>query len=432
MKRLRSEEGLALVPAIAAVVIVLLLGAAALATVNVQSNQSGAEREQEGSFGLAESALNTQVLQLGRTWPTSVATAYPACNQASASSTKCTGEALTSNYTVTSGGVPNGGSDFATAPTFSTRVIDDVDGPSYYNDTLATRTPTPCACDADANGFVWVRSEATVANEKSVLVSLVEQGQPLHEALPPATIIAGWFQTTNSGKKTIVDAQPTPGSPVGAVAVRCTTTGPSTNDACLGYDSIKKEQLTPPTAVQTDYVDGTGQPNGTNRSILDSAALARLKARAQSLNTYYGTGLCPPTLTGAMIYVEDANCSYPSNGQYNTAASPGVVIFGSGTLTISGTTDYYGLIYMANGQGLAPATGACPSGPIPTAAYHNTVVSLGGTTTIHGSIMIDKCGGVSAGASGVNIIFDPNATANVVSNGVAAGVKNSFRIIPTS
>lgn len=422
MKRLRSEEGLALVPAIAAVVIVLLLGAAALATVNVQSNQSGAEREQEGSFGLAESALNSQVLQLGRTWPTSVATAYPACNQASASSTKCTGVALTSNYTVTSGGVPNGGSDFATAPAFSTRVIDDVDGPSYYNDTLATRTPTPCACDANANGSVWVRSEATVANEKSVLVSLVEQGQPLLEALPSATIIAGWFQTSNNGKKVIVDAVGTSAT-AGTVAVRCAT-GPARNDACLGYDP-DKGQLSPADAYQTNYVDGTGLPNATNRTILDAEALARLKARAVSLGTYYATG-CPSTLTGALIYVENASCSYTSNSQFNSAASPGVVIFGSGTLTIGGTSDFYGLIYMANGQGTAPASGPC----VPP--YMNTVVSLNGNTSIHGAIMVDKCGGVSAGASGVNIQFDANVFGNVVSNGTAAGVKNSFRIIPTS
>ena len=423
MKRLSSEDGFALVPALAVLIIVLLLGAAVLATVNAQSNQSGAEREQEGAFQVAESALNSQLLQLSRTWPTDVASAYPACNQSTASSATCTGTALASNYTSTSSGTgPNGGSDFAASPTWSTRVIDDVDGPDYYTDSLATRTPAPCACDANGDGKVWVRSQATVAGRNSVVVSLVEQSAPRVESLPSATIIAGWFNTTNEGKKTIVSAQSDPGSPVGTVAVRCAS-GPAKGDPCLGYDP-DKGQLTPASAYQTGYVDGTGVPNATNRTILDADALARLKATAISLGTYYPAGTCPPTLTGAMIYVENADCTYTANGQYNSPSSPGVVIFASGTLTISATTHFYGLIYMANGQGSAPASGPC------TPSYQNSVVNLGGNTTIHGAIMVDKCGGVNAGASGVNIIFDSNVFAAVKSNGTAAGVKNSFRIIP--
>lgn len=425
MKRLRAEDGVALVPALSITVIVLLLGAALLSTVNVQSNQSGAEREQEGSFQLAESALNTQTLQLGRSWPSTTATAYPGCNQASAASATCSGSALTANYTasVAGGGGPNGGSDFAKTPAWSTRLIDDVGGSSYYNDSLATQSPAPCACDANANGAVWVRSEATVAGKKSVLVSLVSQGEPRLEALPTATIIAGWFETTNNGKKIIVQAKGASAT-AGSVAVRCSTPVPSKDDLCLGYDEYKG-QLNPKEAYQTGYVDGTGIPSATNRTSLDADALARLKARAQSLGTYYATG-CPPTLAGDLVYVENANCSYTSNTQFNSAANPGVVIFGSGTLSLGGTTNYYGLIYMAMGQGTAPASGPC------TSSYRYPGVTLGGNTQIYGAILVDKCGGVVAGSSGVNIAFDANVFNGVLSNGIAAGVKNSYRILPTS
>ena len=423
MRRLRQDDGFALVPALAVIVIVLLLGAALLATVNAQTNQSGAEREREGAFQVAESALNSQLTQLSRTWPTSAATAYPACTQASAASATCTGPTLTANFTAATGGAgPNGGSDFATAPAWSSRVIDDVDGSSYYSDTLATRSPAPCACDANGDGSVWVRSEATVAGKRSVVVSLAEQSQPRVETLPSATIVAGWFETTNNGKKVIVDAVGSSAA-AGTVAVRCST-GPDRGDPCLGYDP-GKGQLSPADAYQSGYVDGTGVPNATNRSILDAAALARLKARAQSLGTYYPSG-CPSTLTGAMVYIENANCSYGSNSQFNSAANPGVVVFAAGTLSLGGTSDYYGLIYNANGQGTAPSSGPC------TSSFQNEVVSLGGNTAVHGAIMVDKCGGVSAGASGVNIIFDANVFANVISNGTAAGVKNSFRIIAGS
>lgn len=424
MRRLGADDGFALVPALAVVVIVLLLGAALLSTVNVQSNQSGAAREQEGSFQLADGALNSQVLQLARTWPTSAATAYPTCDQSSASTATCTGSALTANFTgaSSSGAAPNGGSDFVAAPTWSTRVIDDVDGSSHFEDALATRSPAPCACDANGDGAVWVRSEANVAGRRSVLVSLVQQSEPRQEAVPSATIIAGWFETTNSGNKTIVDAHPSTSATTGPVLVRCASNGPSGNDPCLGYHP---GQLNPDDAFQSSYVDGTGLPNATNRSILDADALARLKATAARAGTYYASG-CPSSLTGALVYIENGDCYYGSNSQYNSVASPGVVIIGTGTLSFGGTSDYYGLVYAANGQGSAPSSGPC------TSAFQNLVVSLGGNAVIHGAVMIDKCGGVSAGASKENILYDSNVFASLVSSGTAAAVKNSFRILPLS
>jgi len=422
MRRLQAEDGIALVPAISVLFIVLALGAAVLATVNVQSSQTGAERSQEGSFQLAESALNSQLLQLSRTWPANSAAAYPTCSQSSAASAKCSGATLTQNFTNAGAGTgPNGGSDFATTPVWSTRVLDDVNGSNYYADTLATQGGV-AAYDANANGSVWVRSEAVVGDNRSVLVSLVAQGAPVREQLPTATVIAGWFQTTNNGKKVIVDAIGSSGS-AGAVAVRCAT-GPGKSDPCLGYDPAKG-QLSPANAYQTGYVDGTGVPNATNRRVLSADALERLKQRAQSIGTYYATG-CPSSLTGALIYIENANCSYTSNSQWNSAASPGVVIFGGGTLSLGGTSNFYGLIYNANSQGTAPASGPCTSG------FKNTTVSLGGNTQVLGAIMVDKCGGIIAGSSKLNVAFDANVFNNVVSNGAATGVKNTFRIIPTS
>ena len=426
MRGLRSEDGFAIAPAMAVMVIVLALGAAVLTTVNVQSSQTRVESAQEGSFELADSALNSQILNLSRTWPTSAAP-YTTCNQATTSSTSCMGTALAPNFTTVSsaGGDPNGGTEFSSSPTWSTRVIDDVDGSGYYSDTLATQTPAPCACDGNGNGSVWVRSEATVGGRRSVLVSLVKQGEPQLEDLPTASIIAGWFNTTNNGKKIIVDAGGNSAT-AGVVAVRCNT-GPSKSDPCLGYDP-DKGQLSPEDAYRKNYIDGTGIPNAANRKLLDADALARLKARAVSLGTYYATG-CPPTLTGALVYVENptnATCSFTSNAQYNSAANPGVVIFGGGQLSLAGTSDYYGLIYMANRQGTAPASGPC------TSAFQNPVVNLGGDTGVHGAILVDMCGGVNAGASGTNITFDANVFNNVISNGAAGAVKNSFRIIPVA
>lgn len=419
MTRLRGQDGLALIPAITTVAIVLILGTALLAAVNVQTHQTATERAKEASFRLAESALSAQVMQVSAKWPSSTALAYGTCNQSTPSSATCPGTALASNFTTLSGGSPTGGTDFGTSPTWSVRVIDDETGSDYYDESLATKTPAPCPCDlkgssaGTANGAVWVRAEATVLGQKSVVVELVAQSAPRVEALPRNAITAGFFRTSNRGKKVIVDAKGNSSAPAN-VAVRCTTTAPSPTDTCLGYDATQG-QLSPADAYQTTY-PGT--------SSLDAAALARLKERAQTASppTYYATG-CPPSLAGAFVYIENANCSY-TGGTINSIATPGVVIMGGGTLTLSGNSKYYGLIYNANASGAAPPC---------TSTNQNTVLTLSGAAAVIGAIVIDKCGGVASGSSGSpNFIYDSKVFGNLYSNGTPAGVKGTFKIIPTA
>jgi type II secretory pathway pseudopilin PulG len=430
MRRLREEDGWTVISALLVGVVVLSLGLAVLQTVDVQSRQSGAERARESAFQLAESALNNTSLQLGRVWPASTSTAYPVCTQASTPSSTCIGTGLAPNYTSTVAGAPRGGVDFNAAPTWQVTVIDDLDGPSYYSESLLTRNPAPCACDlagatgGGPDGFLWVRAESTVAGHTHVLVQLVGQGAPQVEALPNNAITAGWFKTSNRGRKVIVDAKGNSAT-AGTVSVRCASSGaPTASNPCLGYDEAKG-QLTPKGAYKASYTDGSATPNATNRTILTPAALARLKQRAQSLGTYYAAGSCPPSLTGDLVFVENANCSYVT-GTANSAASPGVVIFGGGTLTLGGNTVYYGVIYMGNSQGTAPSSGPC------TSAYQNTVVTTIGTALVSGAMFIDHCGGYTAGASGLNFVYDSNAANRVVSNGLVQAVKNSFRIISSS
>ena len=418
INRLRREEGLALIPAITTVAIVLVLGTALLAAVNVQTNQTARERAKEAAFRLAESALGAQTQLLAKDWPSSAATAYGTCNQSTTTSSRCPGTSLTTNFTTTSDGFPSGGTDFGTAPAWSVRVIDDEGGSDYYDDALATKSPAPCACDLKGssttpNSAVWVRAEATVQGEKSVLVQLVAQSSQRLETVPRNAITAGWFRTTNRGGKVIVDAKGTSATPAN-VAVRCTASAPSYSDTCLGFDP-SQGQLSPAGAYQTSY-PGT--------SVLDSAALARLKLRAQTAvpSTYYATG-CPTSLAGAFIYIENANCTY-SGGTLNSAAAPGVVIMGGGTLSLDGNATYHGLIYNANSQG---------SDPTCTTSNQNAALTLAGAASIRGAIIIEKCGGVLAGSNGApNIAYDANVFANLYSNGTPAGVKGTFKIVPTS
>jgi hypothetical protein len=57
------------------------------------------------------------------------------------------------------------------------------------------------------------------------------------------------------------------------------------------------------------------------------------------------------------------------------------------------------------------------------------LVTLGGDVSIFGSIVIDGPGGLSAGSSKVNLVYDPNAVTGGRTVGTAGLVQNTFREI---
>ena len=71
VKRLRGEEGMAMVMALMIMVVLMGLGAALLLTANSQQHQAGNQQSSESAYALAEAALNAQVFQLSLEWPTS-------------------------------------------------------------------------------------------------------------------------------------------------------------------------------------------------------------------------------------------------------------------------------------------------------------------------------------------------------------------------
>ena len=235
--------------------------------------------------------------------------------------------------------------------------------PNYYDDAQTISGPS---YDANLDGKLWVRAQAVVRGRKRTLVGLVRVEQ-VTEQLPNSVVVAGHFGTTNNGKKVIVDTQGSAAAPA-PLQVRCTgTTG------CLDYPA-NKDQVKPDTS-QTGYTGGNG---------LTDDALARLRERAIADGTYYASG-CPANPSGAVVFVENGNCSYNNSAGAccNSTASPGVLIFARGTLSMSGNIVYHGLVYMGNQQS--------------SSGY---VVSLGGTAAIQGSVQIDGAGGLLAGSSG--------------------------------
>jgi hypothetical protein len=145
---------------------------------------------------------------------------------------------------------------------------------------------------------------------------------------------------------------------------------------------------------------------------------------AKANDTYFASGC--PSLAGEIVFLEFASCDYTGNNEWNTAAQPGVLIIGSGTLSLSGNTTYHGVIYHVNGSDLV---GTQLSG---------TVLGLHGNGCVDGAIVIDGPGGLEVGSSSGaskcdgNISFNANAANNLRAYGTAGIVQNSFREIVAS
>ncbi len=126
-----------------------------------------------------------------------------------------------------------------------------------------------------------------------------------------------------------------------------------------------------------------------------------------------------------MVFVENADCTYNSNTNWNSLAVPGALIFASGSLTLNGTVNFYGVLYMANGQGTAPSSGACQA-----AQTNGPVVTVHGGGAINGAIFVDKCGTIDAGSAKFDVVYDSSAFGSFQAFATPSLAKNTFRIMP--
>jgi Tfp pilus assembly protein PilX len=420
VKRLvRDESGFAVGTAVIVLAIMMVLGLATAAMVDTQSRLTGRERVKETTFTVGEAVLTAQALQLSETWPGSnvvgVGGPYPASCARGDANTNCP-----DSTTIASGFQ---GTEFGASTAWTVTVRDNIGTAAAYYDRAAldatacasaTGSMTPCTWDSNADGSMWVRAQATVGAETRTVVGLVKLAL-VAEQFPQNTVTAGKFRTTNSGKKVIVDTKgcAAVGAPVGGcksqraapVVVRCAATPPYTRaNACMGFDE-NKGQISPPGSVQTGF---SGRALPVN-------AVDDFRRRAKALGTYFASG-CPSSLTGTVVFIESGNCSY-NGGTYNSAAVPGLVVINTGTLSFGGNATYFGAIYAANNNAPPADTG--------------DIVTLSGTASVQGAVAVEGGGGVVAGSSKLNIVYDPAATANLLGYGSSAEVaQNTFRELP--
>jgi Tfp pilus assembly protein PilX len=420
-RHIRDEGGWIMVTSMAVLFIILTLGLVALRTVDTQTHQSSHESAGEASFNLAESALDAETSQLDNKWPSTTPGWNTACNNQTASATTgCPGPSLTSNFNST-----YAGSQFRT-PVWQVQVFDDSWNPNndYYSDSLATSAPN---WDANKDNKLWVRAQVTINGQTRVVAAEVVR-TPQVVALPRNVVTAGGMYTSNNGNKIIVNANDSVANSglTGQVDLRCGTASPPTavvyQSLCAGWDA-SKGQLSPPTYA-TGYTDAT--PGGQT---LQPEQLWMLKQTAIANNTYYPTGQCPPAGQSGVVYVENANCTYNSNSNWNSDAAPGMLIFARGTVYFSGTLNFYGVIYMADQGG--PAGPPCSNTTLQQdeTANGGPVFTVHGTGTLFGALFVGNCGVVDAGSSAFNIQFDSNAFNGALAYETPALAKNTFQLV---
>lgn len=388
--RLADPRGSALVPALMITVMMLAFGMAMLTLVEGNQSDSRRERERESSFELAEGVLNAQIYRLSTRWPSKVSAAYPAVCTAASAQTDCPGS-LDTNFK---------GADYTKAVQWKVQVRDNSDASkNFYTESIVGAGGTT-AQDLNDDNFLWVRAEATVAGRKRVLVALVE-AENVALNFPNATLVAGKFEVSNNGNKVMIDTngESNQWSP-GDIIVRCTLGSAGCDDW-----NQAKGQIEP----------NTVKSNPTQPKALSPESLDLLRARAVAEGNYYAT--CAPSLQGdvpgELVFMENAEgCHFNGNNDYNTPTQPGYVVIAKGTPTLNGNASFYGVIYHAN-----------------EAESSAMLIDMKGNISIYGSIVIDGAGGLSAGSSKVNLVYNPNAFSGLKAFGTAGIVQNTFREI---
>jgi hypothetical protein len=403
------QDGSAIVTAMLVMFLFMMLGVTTLTLVDSQQKESGRERVRESSFALSEGVLNSQIYLLSRQWPGEATQAYNGqCTVATSANPKCPDHAtMQTGFT---------GNDYNGGMTWTTEIRDNtVTGSAasanFYDDAAVRVQPQ---WDSNRDGYMWVRAQGLVRGKRRTMVALVK-AEDLSIQFPRNAVVAGKVNIGPNGNQTYVA---TSGS---YITLRCTAASLG-NASCRGWN--KGVQVGPNATI----VANANQPPALSPEKID-----RLRETAKALGTYTASGAaCPPsaTLNNPLVFIEKSNdCEFTitAGGSWNSQASPGVLVIGSGMVQFTSNKDtYYGVVYNINGSDKQPADPALQSS--------GTVVLLK-NACIFGSIVIDGPGGLEVGSNNGanycdgNVKYDANVANRLRAFGTAGIVQNSFREI---
>ena len=405
MRRLRSENGSALVTAIMVMTAMITIGLASYSFVDTQTKVSSRERSRESTFNYGEGVLNAEAYMTSVYWPGSVAPGLPDCSYNGTTVTATSPADTTECPTAASLSAAFTNVDYSQGVTWTSKVRDNVGTDAcqtgtggstcgYYYTDSAVNQPTVAHYDANGDGMVWIRSRTTVGPNSRTQVALVQvQKQAL--TIPHAVLTANSV-TSNYSPKLKVN----PGT--ANVLVRCAAAQAGNPAGCI---STKRSDQIP-----------TGSVKSTNSApALSTADLQKLRDRAKATpNSWFAT--CPTSPPpGPLVFIESGNCgqsSLPPSSQSN----PGMYVLVDGTLNISGSGDYWGLIYLVNASN---RTG--------------NVFDSNGLHKWHGAINVDGLGNVNLGtSSNTSLTFDDNVFNGLYAYVNAGIVRPSYREIQSS
>jgi Tfp pilus assembly protein PilX len=442
-RRLRNEEGVALIMAIIILFIVLAMGTALFMTAASQKQNAAREQNTESAFWMAEGALDAQIYALSVQWPTagdapSPSTAntlgYPtSCNASNAGTSYCPSSSDLSAYPSNTQACPSGTQGDAWNPggdrsAWTTYVRNGGAAGSSQQELFSDATEENAApynssyADYPASNYVWIRAVGQVNCKTAVVIAQVSM-QSLGLSFPKLVLNVNEFSTSNNGNKTIINTLGT-GTTPSQISVRCggvsyTPPPPST---CASYGS---SQISP----SASWVN---PPSPS--PVLSSSQLAEAKSLAEANGTYYGSGtdcssIGASQLVGQVVFIQGGpTCaiSITSNPVINSASSPGWLIINDGTISFGGTATFYGVIYGNNASNSSA-----------------NIVTLGGTSTVIGGLAVNGSASISLGSSGNGVDcttgnkcgdleYDPNAFNSIVGFGGADETPNTFRQLPAS
>jgi hypothetical protein len=385
VRAIRSEGGNALVISVMVMGLMLTLGLAAYAYVDTQAGQAAKDRQRESAFNHDDGVLAAQAFVLSRFWPAAAINAYPDCtfngsvltaSGASAATQRCPDPAAVARTFTTP--------DYSAGVTWST-IVRDNGGTSvdFYDPAI---TPAQPSWDANGDGEVWVRAVTAVRGARRALIVRYRIDR-LPVVLPKNVLTAGTFSVSGGPKPYIVQN----GS---ALALRCPSASAS---GC--YASTKPNQVKGPGSTTFNYPAAHSVP---------PSDLDKLRQTAIAAGTYYPSG-CPGSPAGTLVFVESGNCTYAASTTWNSAAAPGMIVIVNGTMSWTGSSTYYGTVYMYNAQ-----NAVCP------------VFDAGGGATIQGAVFIDGPGCFNVRGN-TRVIYDANAVRSINYYASVSQVRNSFR-----
>jgi hypothetical protein len=302
--------------------------------------------------------------------------------------------------------------DFGTGSNTSWRtdVLDDADASGtpvrFWNDSYLGDANWP-RYDADGNRHVWVRSQATVRGNTRSIVAWVKIEDRI-VSFPRYAVLSGYLRGDNAGGhggRPLVNSAGSLG-----IAVRCNQAPQS---GCIDLDPVKGPQLQPPANFQLSY---------PNSAAIGGDDLAALEDMARANGTWYAT--CPSNPNGDVVYVKNAgSCSYNNSTPAasgasiccNTRANPGLFVLERGSVDFGGNIEFWGVVYHANLDN----------------SSNERLVETSGTSAIRGGVLVDGNGGVYAGSSGDNIVYNAFSFDDIKAVGTAGVVQNTWReIVP--